>query len=166
MFPTTSRPVDPEPTASQNDPIFAGLENLNESDAHIESFVSSRVRASIPEQDPPHYNVPSPSRDPTPNRVPTPVRDHSTIQAPIPVENPIPIVNPIPRHEEASRDIPREERVPLPEQLIAERQQEPEPTLVPLSSEPEPIHDAALSSIRCPDSPRTEAIKGQLNALG
>ncbi|KAL6577397.1 hypothetical protein OROMI_011673 [Orobanche minor] len=262
---TTSRPVDPEPTASQNDPIFAGLENLNESAAHIESFVSSPVRVPIPEQDPTHYRVPSPSRDPTPNRVPIPVRDPSPIQDPIPVEDPIPTENPIPvrspsptaqsftnqveqdfarfvkwksyrttpydilfnwkesRDEEqfilnvtdskeihllilmkneqckelifshyldhnhsesfhpvqpgstpvpiavsveASCDILREEQVPLPEQSVAERQQDPEPTPIPLSSEPEHIHIAASSSIRCPEAPRTEARKEQLNALG
>ncbi|KAL6533777.1 hypothetical protein OROHE_013610 [Orobanche hederae] len=39
----TSQPILPEPTAS-NDHIFAGLENLSESTAHIESFVSSPVR--------------------------------------------------------------------------------------------------------------------------
>ncbi|KAL6536612.1 hypothetical protein OROMI_026193 [Orobanche minor] len=93
---TTSRPVDPKPTASQNDPNFAGLENLNESAAHIESFVSSPVRVPIPEQDPTHYRVPSPSRDPTPNRVPTLVRDSFPIQDPTPVEDPVPTVNPIP----------------------------------------------------------------------
>ncbi|KAL6560241.1 hypothetical protein OROHE_006248 [Orobanche hederae] len=262
---TTSRPVDPEPTTSQSDLIFAGLENLNESAAHIESFVSSPVRVPIPEQDPTHYRVPSPSRDPTPNRVPTPVRDSSPIHDPIPVEDPIPTENPIPirspspaaqsftnqveqafarfvkwksyrtapydilfnwkewREEEqfilnvtdskeihllllmeddqckelifshyidhnhsesfhlvqphstpvpvavsqeASCDIPQEEQVPLPEQSVAERQQEPEPTPVPLSSEPELIHVAASSSIRRPESPRTEARKEQLNALG
>ncbi|KAL6520814.1 hypothetical protein OROHE_016995 [Orobanche hederae] len=90
---TTSRPVHPEPTAS-NDQIFAGLENLNESTAHIESFVSSPVRVPIPEQDPTPYRVPSPSRDPTP--LPTPVKDSSPIQDPTPVEDPIPTVNPIP----------------------------------------------------------------------
>ncbi|KAL6507156.1 hypothetical protein OROHE_022055 [Orobanche hederae] len=92
---TTSRPVHPEPTAS-NDQIFAGLENLNESTAHIESFVSSPVRVPIPEQDPTLYRDPSPSTDPTPNRVPTPVNDSSPIQDPTPVEDPIPTVNPIP----------------------------------------------------------------------
>ncbi|KAL6519564.1 hypothetical protein OROHE_017384 [Orobanche hederae] len=92
---TTSRPVHPEPTAS-NDQIFAGLENLNESTAHIESFVSSPIRVPIPEQYPTLYRVPSPSRDPTPNRVPTPVKDSSPIQDPTPIEDPIPTVNPIP----------------------------------------------------------------------
>ncbi|KAL6565202.1 hypothetical protein OROMI_016652 [Orobanche minor] len=67
--------------------------------------------------------------------------------------------------EEASRDILREDQVPLPEQSEAERQQEPEPTPVPLSLEPEPIHIAS-SSFRRPESPRTEARKEQLNALG
>ncbi|KAL6547930.1 hypothetical protein OROHE_009635 [Orobanche hederae] len=260
---STSRPIDPKPTAS-NDQIFAGLENLNELTAHMESFVSSLVRAPIPEQDPTHYRVPSPSRDPTPNRVPTPVRDSSLIQDPTPVEDPVPTVNPIPVRnpypsakslsdqveqaftrfikwksyrtapysvllnskewreeeqffldvtdskeilllilmennqckelifshflvlndpeslhpvqpnstpvpvaisEEESRDIPREYLVPLPEQSEAERQQEPAPTLVPLSSEPEPSHIAS-SSFRRPESPRTEARKEQLNALG
>ncbi|KAL6545092.1 hypothetical protein OROHE_009999 [Orobanche hederae] len=92
---TTSRPVHPEPTAS-NDQIFAGLENLNESTAHIESLVSSPVRVPIPEQDPTPYRVPSPSRDPTPDRVPTPVKDSSPIQDPTPVDDPIPTVNLIP----------------------------------------------------------------------
>ncbi|KAL6565739.1 hypothetical protein OROHE_004794 [Orobanche hederae] len=263
--PTTSRPIDPEPTASLTDPIFAGLENLNESAAHIESIVSSLVRVPIPEQDPTHYRLPSPSRDPTPNRVPTPVRDSSPVQDPIPVEDPIPTENLIPvrspsptaqsftnqveqafarfvkwksyrtapydvlfnwkewkeeeqfilnvtdskeihllilmeneqckelifshyldhNHSEsfhpvqldstpvpvavsagASRNIPREEQVPMPEQSVAERQQESEPTPVPLSSEPEQIHVAASSSIRRPESPHTEARKEQLNALG
>ncbi|KAL6575235.1 hypothetical protein OROMI_012520 [Orobanche minor] len=86
---TTSRPVRPEPTAS-NDQIFAGLENLNESTAHIESFVSSPVRVPIPEQDPTLYRVPSPSRDPTPDKVPTHVKDSSPIQDPTHVEDPIP----------------------------------------------------------------------------
>ncbi|KAL6500811.1 hypothetical protein OROGR_027319 [Orobanche gracilis] len=233
---TTSRPINLEPTTSQYDQIFAGLENLNESAAHIESFVPSPVRVPIPEQDPTHYRVPSPSRDPTPNRVPTPERDSSSIQDPIPVEDPIPTKNSIPVRspsptaqaftnlveqayarfvkwksyrtapydvlfnwkewseeeqfilsvtdskeinllilltpvpvavsEEASRDIPREEQVPLPEQSEAERQQELEPTPVPLSSEPVHIHVAASSSIRRPESPRTVARKEQLNALG
>ncbi|KAL6536024.1 hypothetical protein OROHE_012868 [Orobanche hederae] len=93
---STSLPVDPEPIASMNDHIFAGLENLIESAAHIESIASSSVRIPIPEQDPTFHRVPSTSRDPTPDRVPTPVRDPSSIQAPIPVEDPIPTVNPIP----------------------------------------------------------------------
>ncbi|KAL6554638.1 hypothetical protein OROHE_007377 [Orobanche hederae] len=207
---STSRPVDPKPTAS-NDQIFAGLENLNESTAHMESFVSSPVRAPIPEQDPTHYRVPSPSRDPTPNRVPTPVRDSSLIHDPTPVEDPVPTVNPIPvrrpsplakslsdQVEQNSfsvtslfsiiqnhfiqysptvplypllyprkhpADIPREDQVPLSEQSEAERQQEPAPTPVPLSSEPKPSHIAS-SSFRRPESPRTEARKQQLHALG
>ncbi|KAL6588227.1 hypothetical protein OROMI_001205 [Orobanche minor] len=72
---------------------------------------------------------------------------------------------PVAVSEEASCDIPREDQVPLPKQSEAERQQEPEPTIIPLSSEPEPtpIHIAS-SSFRCP--PRTEASKKQLNALG
>ncbi|KAL6576162.1 hypothetical protein OROHE_000633 [Orobanche hederae] len=88
----------PEPTApiASNDHIFAGLENLSESTAHIESFVSSPDRVPIPEQDPTPYRVPSPSRDPTPDRVPTPVKDSSPIQDPTPVDDPIPTVNPIP----------------------------------------------------------------------
>ncbi|KAL6572305.1 hypothetical protein OROMI_013263 [Orobanche minor] len=254
-----SPPVDPKPTTS-NDQILAGLENLNESTAHMKSFVSSPVRSPIPEQDPTHYRVPSPSRDSTPNRVPTPVRDSSLIQDPTPVEDPVPTVNPIPvrspspsakslsdqveqaftrfikwksyrtapydvlsnwkewREEEQfildvtdSKEIlllilmendqckelisghyldlnhsvsfhpvqpdnpcpcccirgsiPREDQVSLPEQSEAERQQEPAPTPVPLSSEPEPSHIAS-SSFRCPESPRTEARKEQLNALG
>ncbi|KAL6576249.1 hypothetical protein OROHE_000030 [Orobanche hederae] len=259
---STSRPVDPKPTAS-NDQIFADLENLNESITHMESFVSSLVRAPIPEQDPTRYRVPSPSRDPTHNRVPTPVRDSSMIQDPTPVEDPVHTVNSIPvkspspsakslsdqveqaftrfiqwksyrtapydvlfnwkewkeeeqfildvtdskeilllilmendqckelifSHflvlndpeslhpvqpdstpvpvaisEEISRDIPREDLVPLPEQSEAERQQEPAPTPFPLSSEPEPSHIAS-SSFRRPESPRSEARKEQLNAL-
>ncbi|KAL6544994.1 hypothetical protein OROHE_009901 [Orobanche hederae] len=213
---TTSRPVHPEPTAS-NDQIFAGLENLNESTAHIEAFISSPVRVPILEQDPTPYRVPSPSRDPTHNRVPTPVKDSSPIQDPTPVEDPIPTVNPIPVRspspaaqslsnqveqdfarfiqwksyrtapydsgsfhsvqpdstsvpvavsEEASRDIPLEDLVPLPEQSEAERQQELEPTPVPMSSEPEPSPVAASTSIRRPESPRSVARKEQLNALG
>ncbi|KAL6560253.1 hypothetical protein OROHE_006260 [Orobanche hederae] len=72
---------------------------------------------------------------------------------------------PVAVSEEASRDISREDLVPLPEQSGAERQQEPAPTLVPLYSEPEPSHIAS-SSFRRPESPRTEARKEQLNALG
>ncbi|KAL6579549.1 hypothetical protein OROMI_009765 [Orobanche minor] len=94
----TSQPILPEPTAptASNDHIFADLENLSESTAHIESLVSSPGRVPIPEQDPTPYRVPSPSRDPTPNRVPSPVKDSSLIQDPIPVEDHIPTVNPIP----------------------------------------------------------------------
>ncbi|KAL6586556.1 hypothetical protein OROMI_001544 [Orobanche minor] len=92
---TTSQYILPEPTAS-NDHIFAGLENLSESTAHIESFVSSPVRVPIPEQDPTLHRVPSPSRDPTPDRVPTPVKDSSPIQDPTPVDDPIPTENSIP----------------------------------------------------------------------
>ncbi|KAL6560249.1 hypothetical protein OROHE_006256 [Orobanche hederae] len=72
---------------------------------------------------------------------------------------------PVAVSEEASRDISREDLVPLPEQSGAKRQQEPAPTLVPLYSEPEPSHIAS-SSFRRPESPRTEARKEQLNALG
>ncbi|KAL6580222.1 hypothetical protein OROMI_008246 [Orobanche minor] len=93
---STSRPIDPELKASMNDHIFAGLENIVESAAHIESIISSPVRVPIPEQNPTLYRVPSPSRDPTPNKVPTPVRNPSPIQAPILVEDPVPTVNPIP----------------------------------------------------------------------
>ncbi|KAL6565211.1 hypothetical protein OROMI_016661 [Orobanche minor] len=92
---TTSQSILPEPTAS-NDHIFAGLENLSESTAHIESFVSSPVRVPIPEQDPTLHRVPSPSRDPTPDRVPTPVKDSSPMQDPTPVDDPIPTENHIP----------------------------------------------------------------------
>ncbi|KAL6585986.1 hypothetical protein OROMI_002630 [Orobanche minor] len=92
---TTSQPILPEPTAS-NDHIFAGLENLSESTAHIESFVSSPDRVPIPEQDPTPYRVPSPSRDPTRDRVPSLVKDSSPIQDPTPVEDSIPTVNSIP----------------------------------------------------------------------
>ncbi|KAL6564902.1 hypothetical protein OROMI_016352 [Orobanche minor] len=85
-----SRPSDPQPTTTMTDHhIFDGLENLDESDAHIESIVSSPVRVAIPEPDPTLNRVPSPSRDPTPNRVLTPVKDSSPIQAPIPVEDPV-----------------------------------------------------------------------------
>ncbi|KAL6554753.1 hypothetical protein OROHE_007492 [Orobanche hederae] len=94
----TSQPILPEPTAptASNDHIFADLENLSESTAHIESFVSSLVRVPIPEQDPTLHRVPSPSRDPTPDRVPTPVKDSSPIQDPTPIDDPIPTENPIP----------------------------------------------------------------------
>ncbi|KAL6560197.1 hypothetical protein OROHE_006204 [Orobanche hederae] len=240
---STFRPVDPKLTTS-NDQIFAGLENLNESTAHMESFVSSPVRAPIPEQDPTHYRVPSPSRDPTPNRVPTPVRDSSLIQDPTPVEDPVPTVNPIParspspsakslsdqgeqaftrfikwksyrsapydvlfnwkewreedefvldvtdskeilllilmendqckelifshflvrNHSESFHPI-QPDNSPVPVALEAERQLEPAPAPVPLSSESEPSHIAS-SSFRHPESPRTEARKEQLNALG
>ncbi|KAL6584951.1 hypothetical protein OROMI_004240 [Orobanche minor] len=243
---TTSQPVLPKPTAS-NDHIFAGLENLNESTAHIESFVSSPVRVPIPEQDPTLYMVPSPSRDPTPDRVPTPVKDSSPIQDPTPVEDPIPTVNPIPvrspspaaqsilkqveqdfarfiqwksyrtapydvlfnwkdwKEEEQyilkvtdSKEIlllflmnneeckellfshyldqdnsrstnsvqPDNTPVPVAVSEEAERQQEPEPTPVPVSSDPEPSHVAASTSIRRRESPRSVARKEQLNALG
>ncbi|KAL6554656.1 hypothetical protein OROHE_007395 [Orobanche hederae] len=94
----TSHPSLPEPTAptASNDHIFADLENLSESTAHIESFVSSPIRVPIPEQDPTLHRVPSPSRDPTPDRVPTLVKDSSPIQDPTPVDDPIPTENPIP----------------------------------------------------------------------
>ncbi|KAL6554675.1 hypothetical protein OROHE_007414 [Orobanche hederae] len=94
----TSQPIHPEPTAptASNDHIFADLENLSESTAHIESFVSYPVRVPIPEQDPTLHRVPSPSRDPTPDRVPTPVKNSSPIQDPTPVDDPIPTENPIP----------------------------------------------------------------------
>ncbi|KAL6548145.1 hypothetical protein OROHE_009207 [Orobanche hederae] len=94
----TSQPILHEPTAptASNDHIFADLENLCESTAHIESFVSSPDRVPIPKQDPTPYRVPSPSRDPIPDRVPTPVKDSSLIQDPTPVDDPIPTVNPIP----------------------------------------------------------------------
>ncbi|KAL6582620.1 hypothetical protein OROMI_004698 [Orobanche minor] len=218
----TSQPILPEPTAS-NDHIFAGLENLSESTAHIESFVSS------------------------PDRVPTPVKDSSPIQDPTPVEDPIPTVNPIPvrspspaaqsilkqveqgfarfiqwksyrtapydvlfnwkdwKEEEQyilkvtdskeilllflmdneeckellfshyldqdhSRSIhsvqPDSTPIAVAVSEEAERQQEPEPTSVPVSSEPEPSHVAASTSIRRPESPRSVARKEQLNALG
>ncbi|KAL6531526.1 hypothetical protein OROMI_027889 [Orobanche minor] len=94
---SASAPVPPEQTANMDDHhIFAGLANLNESAAHLESIISSPVRAPIPEQDPDLTRVPSPIRIPSPNRVPTPVRDPSPIQAPIPVEDPNPTANPIP----------------------------------------------------------------------
>ncbi|KAL6558746.1 hypothetical protein OROMI_019096 [Orobanche minor] len=243
---TTSQPILPEPTAS-NDHIFAGLENLSESNAHIESFVSSPVRVPIPEQDPTLHRVPSPSRDPTPDRVPTPIKDSSPIQDPTPVDDPIPTENPIPvrspslvaqsivqKVEQAFarfikwksyrtapydvlinwKDLKEEEEfilkvtdskeiillfkmdnedckeliynhyldldnsrsthpvqpdstlVPVAVSGEAERQQEPESTPVPVSSEPGPSHAAASSSIRRPESPRTVARKEQLNALG
>ncbi|KAL6581022.1 hypothetical protein OROMI_006945 [Orobanche minor] len=91
------RPIDFEPTSTMIDHhIYVGLENLDESAAHIESIVSSPVRVPIPKQDPTLNRVPSPSRDPTPNRVPIPVRDSSSIQAPIPVEDPVHTENSIP----------------------------------------------------------------------
>ncbi|KAL6575843.1 hypothetical protein OROHE_000314 [Orobanche hederae] len=89
--------------------------------------------------------------------------NHSESFHPVqPDRTPVPIVV----SAEASRDIPREEQVPLPEQSEAERQQELEPTHVPLYSEPEPFHAAASSSIRRPESPRIEARTEQLNAFG
>ncbi|KAL6529111.1 hypothetical protein OROHE_014855 [Orobanche hederae] len=245
----TSQPILPEPTAptASNDHIFAGLENLSESTAHIESFVSSPDRVPIPEQDPTPYRVPSPSRDPTPDRVPTPVKDSSPIQDPTPVDDPIPTVNPIPvrspspaaqsivqqveqdfarfiqwksyrtapydvlfnwkdwkeeeqyilkvtdskeilllflmKNEECKellfshyldQDLSRSthsvqpDSTPVPVAVSEEavRQQEPEPTPVPVSSDPEPSHVAASTSIRRPESPRSVARKEQLNALG
>ncbi|KAL6552719.1 hypothetical protein OROHE_008083 [Orobanche hederae] len=245
----TSQPILPEPTApiASNDHIFANLENLSESTAHIESFVSSPVRIPIPEQDPTLHRVPSPSRDPTPDRVPTPVKDSSPIQDPTPVDDPIPTENPIPvrspspaaqsivqQVEQAFarfikwksyrttpydvlinwKDLKEEEEfilnvtdskeilllfkmdnedckeliyshyldldnsrsthpvqpdstpVPVAVSIEAERQQEPEPTPVPVSSDPEPSHVAASTSIRRPESPRSVARKEQLNALG
>ncbi|KAL6587995.1 hypothetical protein OROMI_000973 [Orobanche minor] len=243
---TTSQPILPEPTAS-NDHIFAGLENLSESNSHIESFISSPVRVPIPEQDPTLHRVPSPSRDPTPDRVPSPVKDSSPIQDPTPVEDPIPTVNPIPVRSPSPeaqtlsnlvdqafarfikwksyrtapydvlinwKDLKEEEEfimevtdskeilllfkmdneeckeliyshyldlnssrsthsiqpdstpVPVAVSDVAERQQEPELTPVPVSSEPGPSHAAASTSIRCPESPRSVARKEQLNALG
>ncbi|KAL6579829.1 hypothetical protein OROMI_007853 [Orobanche minor] len=95
--PFASAPVPPEKTANIDDHhIFAGLANLDESAAHLESIISSPVRAPIPEQDLDLTRVPSPIRIPSPNRVPTSVRDPSPIQAPIPVEDPNPTANPIP----------------------------------------------------------------------
>ncbi|KAL6584081.1 hypothetical protein OROMI_003370 [Orobanche minor] len=239
----TSQPILPEPTAS-NEHIFAGLENLSESTAHIESFVSSPDRVPIPEQDPTPYRVPSPIRDPTPDRVPTPVKDSSPIQDPTPVDdtvNPIPVRSPSPAAhsivEQVEQDLARfiqrksyrtapydvlfnwknwkeEEQyimkvtdtkeilllflmdnedckellfshyldldhsrsthsvqpdstpIPVVVSEEAERQQEPEPTPVPVSSDPEPSHVAASTSIRCPESPRSVARKEHLNALG
>ncbi|KAL6532578.1 hypothetical protein OROHE_014000 [Orobanche hederae] len=245
----TSQTILPEPTAptASNDHIFADLENLSESTAHIESFVSSPVRVPIPEQDPTLHRVPSPSRDPTPDRVPTPVKDSSLIQDPTPVDDPIPTENPIPvrspspaaqsivqQVEQAFarfikwksyrtapydvlinwKDLKEEEEfilnvtdskeilllfkmdnedckeliyshyldldnsrsthpiqpdstpIPVAVSIEAERQQEPEPTPVPVSSDPEPSHIAASTSIRRPESPRSVAKKEQLNALG
>ncbi|KAL6576231.1 hypothetical protein OROHE_000012 [Orobanche hederae] len=245
----TSQPILPEPTAptASNDHIFADLENLSESTAHIESFVSSPDRAPIPEQDLTPYRVPSPSRDPTPDRVPTPVKDSSPIQDPTPVDDPIPTANPIPVRspspaaqsivQQVEQDLARfiqwksyrtapydvlfnwknwkeEEQyilkvtdtkeilllfsmdnedckellfshyldldnsrsthsvqpdsspVPVAVSEEAERQQEPEPTPVLVSSDPEPSHVAASTSIRRPESPRSIARKEQLNALG
>ncbi|KAL6505484.1 hypothetical protein OROHE_022863 [Orobanche hederae] len=243
---TTSQSILPEPTAS-NDHIFAGLENLSESTAHIESFVSSPVRVPIPKQDPTLHRVPSPSRDPTPDRFPTPVKDSSPIQDPTPVDDPIPTENPIPvrspypaaqsivqkvdqafarfikwksyrtapydvlinwkdlKEEEEfilqvtdSKEIlllfkmdnedckeliyshyldldnsrsthsvqPDSTPVPVAVSGEAERQQEPESTPVPVFSESGPSHAAASTSIRRPESPRSEARKEQLNALG
>ncbi|KAL6531476.1 hypothetical protein OROMI_027839 [Orobanche minor] len=102
---SASAPVPPEQTANMDDHhIFAGLANLNESTAHLESIISSPVRAPIPEQDPDLTRVPSPIRIPSPNRVPTPVRDPSPIQAPTPVEDPNPTVNPIPVRSPSPHD--------------------------------------------------------------
>ncbi|KAL6582614.1 hypothetical protein OROMI_004692 [Orobanche minor] len=57
---SASAPVPPEQTANMDDHhIFAGLANLNESAAHLESIISSPVRAPIPEQDPDLTRVPS-----------------------------------------------------------------------------------------------------------
>ncbi|KAL6509726.1 hypothetical protein OROGR_023036 [Orobanche gracilis] len=56
--------------------------------------------------------------------------------------------------------------VPVAVSIEAERQQEPEPTPVPVSSDPEPSHVVASTSIRRPKSPRSVARKEQLNALG
>ncbi|KAL6565521.1 hypothetical protein OROHE_004576 [Orobanche hederae] len=245
----TSQPILPEPTAptASNDHIFADLENLSESTAHIESFVSYPDRVPIPEQDPTPYRVPSPSRDPTRDRVPTPVKDSSPIQDPTLVDDPIPTVNPIPvrspspaaqsivqqveqdfarfiqwksyrtapydvlfnwkdwKEEEQyilkvtdSKEIlllflmnneeckellfshyldqdlsrsthsvqPDSTPVPVAVSKEAVRQQEPEPTPVPVSSDPEPSHVVASTSIRRPESPRSVARKEQLNALG
>ncbi|KAL6513023.1 hypothetical protein OROHE_019813 [Orobanche hederae] len=245
----TSQPILPEPTAptASNDHIFADLENLSESAAHIESFVSSPVRVPIPEQDPTLHRVPSPSRDPTPDRVPSRVKDSSPIQDPTPVDDPIPTENPIPvrspspaaqsivqQVEQAFawfikwksyrtapydvlinwKDLKEEEEfilnvtdskeilllfkmdnedckeliyshyldldnsrsthpvqpgntpVPVDVSIEAERQPEPEPTPVPVSSDPEPSHVAASTSMRRPESPRSVARKEQLNALG
>ncbi|KAL6556926.1 hypothetical protein OROHE_006802 [Orobanche hederae] len=245
----TSQPFLPEPTAptASNDHIFADLENLSESTAHIDSFVSSPNRVPIPEQDPTPYRVPSPSRDPTPDRVPSPVKDSSLIQDPTPVDDPIPTVNPIPvrspspaaqsivqqveqdlarfiewkSHRTAPYDVlfnwndwkeeeqyilkvtdtkeilllftmdnedckellfshyldldnsrsthsvqPDSTPVPVAVSEEAKRQQEPEPTPVPVSSDPEPSHVEASTSIRRPESPRSVARKEQLNALG
>ncbi|KAL6545009.1 hypothetical protein OROHE_009916 [Orobanche hederae] len=245
----TSQPILLEPTAptASNDHIFADLENLSESTAHIESFVSSPVRVPIPEQDPTLHRVPSPSRDPTPDRVPTPVKDSSPIQDPTPVDDPIPIENPIPvrspspaaqsivqQVEQAFarfikwksyrtapydvlinwKDLKEEEEfilnvtdskeilllfkmdnedckeliyshyldvdnsrsthpiqpdstpIPVAVSIEAERQQEPETTPVPVSSDPEPSHVEASTSIRRLESPRSVARKEQLNALG
>ncbi|KAL6547746.1 hypothetical protein OROHE_009451 [Orobanche hederae] len=245
----TSQPFLLEPTAptASNDHILVDLENLSESTAHIESFVSSPVRVPIPKQDPTLHRVPSPSRDPTPDRVPTPVKDSSPIQDPTPVDDPIPTENPIPvrspspaaqsivqqveqafarfikwksyrtapydvlinwkafKEEEEfilnvtdSKEIlllfkmdnedckeliyshyldldnsrsthpvqPDSTPVPVAVSIEAERQQEPEPTPVPVSSDPEPSHVEASTSIRRPESPRSVARKEQLNALG
>ncbi|KAL6584393.1 hypothetical protein OROMI_003682 [Orobanche minor] len=90
-------------------------------------------------------------------------QDHSgSFHSVQPDSTPVPVAV----SEEASRDIPREDLVPLPEQSDAQRQQEPEPTPIPLSSEPEPSLVAASTSIRCPESPRSVARKEQLNDLG
>ncbi|KAL6562905.1 hypothetical protein OROHE_005492 [Orobanche hederae] len=56
--------------------------------------------------------------------------------------------------------------VPVAVSEEAERQQEPESTPVPVSSDPEPSHIAASTSIIRPESPRSVARKEQLNALG
>ncbi|KAL6541190.1 hypothetical protein OROMI_025073 [Orobanche minor] len=56
--------------------------------------------------------------------------------------------------------------VPVAVSEEAERQQEPEPTPVHVSSDSEPSHVVASTSIRHPESPRSVARKEQLNALG
>ncbi|KAL6540781.1 hypothetical protein OROMI_024664 [Orobanche minor] len=77
----------------------------------------------------------------------------------------VPPVQPSADHGESSRAIPHEDSGPLPEQATAERQQDPIPVTV--SSDSEDLHHAAASSsIRHPNSPRTEARKEQLNSLG
>ncbi|KAL6584483.1 hypothetical protein OROMI_003772 [Orobanche minor] len=105
-------------------------------------------------------------------------QDHSRLkeqskskEATLPVQqDSAPVLTVVPAEsEDSSRAIPQEEPVPLPEQAIAERQQEEEATPVPLSTESQEVpHFAAPSSAeapassRCPDSPRTEARKEQL----
>ncbi|KAL6587013.1 hypothetical protein OROMI_002001 [Orobanche minor] len=92
-----SIPVNPEPTTNMTDHhIFAGLENLDELTAHIESLVTSPIRIPIPVQDPFHDKLPSPVRDPSHNMAPTPVKNSSPKQAPIPVEDSISTENQIP----------------------------------------------------------------------
>ncbi|KAL6550221.1 hypothetical protein OROMI_020709 [Orobanche minor] len=143
--------------------------------------VPTPVKDSFPIQDPTPVEDPIPTVNPIPVRSPSPAAQSLSNQVEqdfarfikwksiqlerlerrrAPDSTPVPVAV----SEEASRDIPREDLVPVPEQSEAERQQEPEPT--PVSSEPEPSLVAASTSIRRLESPRSVARKEQLNALG